>query len=289
MRVAFMAYASHFPAGYEGRSNVPGLVPARTHTLYMEPHPNYHAPGLAPVIKTVPYEGDLKRLREDITSARDRADLVITTFHWGDFMQPFVLTDHETRTAKLCIDAGADMVVGHHHHVLHGMEWYAGKPILYGLGNFVFDLRTELSPEVLEAAQRAGEDPDFYGVAPRKGWPLLSLHPELRMTALAWAAVADGSIHDIGFLPCRLKSDGRVYPSIPSPPKAGSRRVRRKGMHHAAPQWSDRRRGRHRARGPSDGPGRAGRMSVASASARSPAHTALWQRGGGRCVSPMGS
>ena len=217
-KVAFLSYSSIFPNGYEARANMPGVAPVRARNLYLEPAPNYHIPGTPGELITVPYEEDMAALGEDIAGARQRADLVITTFHWGDFLRPFHLTDHETRTARFCIDAGADMVVGHHHHVLRGMEWYNGKPILYGLGHFVFDLRTELPPELEQYKISTGssEDPDFYGVKPREGWPLLPLNAESRMTALAWATLDGPAIDGIGFLPCWLKPDGRVFPGDPA-------------------------------------------------------------------------
>jgi poly-gamma-glutamate synthesis protein (capsule biosynthesis protein) len=216
LRIAFLAYSSIFPSGYQARGDVPGLAPMRAHNLYLDPYPDYVAPGIAPIVKTVPNEGDLAHLEADIAAARQRADLVITSFHWGDFMQPFVLTDHETRTARWCIDQGADMVVGHHHHILRGMEWYQGKPIMYGLGHFVFDLKATFNEELMALVGGAGDDPDFYGIAPREGWPLLPLHADSRMTALAWASVSGGRIDGIGFLPCRLRPDGRVVPIDPA-------------------------------------------------------------------------
>ena len=219
LKLAFLGYASIFPSGYEARSAVPGVAPMRAHNVYMDAYDNYHAPGCEPRVKTVPFEEDVENLREDIASAREQADLVIATFHWGDFMKPFHLTDHEIRTARFCIDEGADMVVGHHHHVLRGMEWYEGKPILYGLGHFVFDLRIELPPDLLKAVGGSGEDPSFYGVAPREGWPLLPLHAESRMTLMAWAGVEAGRITGIGFVPCMLRPDGLVHPVDPDSPE----------------------------------------------------------------------
>ncbi len=221
LKLAFLGYASIFPSGYEARSAVPGIAPMRAHNVFMDAYDNYHAPGCEPRVKTMPYEEDIANLREDIAKARERADLVIATFHWGDFMKPFHLTDHETRTARFCIDQGADMVVGHHHHVLRGMEWYEGKPILYGLGHFVFDLRIELPPDLLKMMEGSGEDPNFYGVAPRAGWPLLPLHAESRMTLMAWASVEAGSIAGIGFVPCLLRPDGLVHPVDPGSPEGG--------------------------------------------------------------------
>ena len=219
VRVAFLAYASVFPFGYEARSNVPGLAPIRAYNHYHDRNLNYQAPGIPPLIETIPDQTDMANLREDIGKAREQADLVVTSFHWGDFMRPFHLTDHETRTARFCVDEGADIVVGHHHHILRGIEWYAGRPIFYGLDHFVFDVRIEMSAELAERVGGDGEDPDFYGIAPRKGWPLLPLHAESRMTALAWATVTDGAIADVGFLPCRLNPEGQVFPVDPGSPE----------------------------------------------------------------------
>ena len=214
-KVAFLAYASVFPMGYEARANVPGLAPMRAYNHCHELYPNLHLPGTPPRLETIPDQTDLANLKEDIAKAREQADLVVASFHWGDFLKPFHLTDHETRTARFCIDHGADLVVGHHHHAVRGMEWYQGKPIMYGLGHFVFELR--LPPDLLEQmAPAIRADPNYFGVGPREGWPLLPLHPDTRMTMVAWATVESGKVTDIGFLPCWLQPNAHVVPFDPS-------------------------------------------------------------------------
>src|SRR5262249_24844902 len=146
-----------FPMGYEARSNVPGLVSLRAYDLWRPALENYHVPGTAPVEQTVPDPRDLAALAADIAKAKHVADLVFTSFHWGDFLRPYHLRGHETRSARWCIDQGVDCVIGHHHHTLRGMEWYQGKPILYGLGNFVFDMRLNLSEEFTAMFAALGE------------------------------------------------------------------------------------------------------------------------------------
>jgi poly-gamma-glutamate synthesis protein (capsule biosynthesis protein) len=210
LRLAFLAYASVFPMGYEARSNVPGLTPMRAYDLWRPALENYHVPGTPPRMETVPDQRDLEALNQDIANAREQADLVIASFHWGDFMRPFHLTDHEIRTARHCIDHGVDMVIGHHHHALRGMEWYRGKPIFYGLGHFVFDLRLKLSDEFAAMFARISEDPNSFAVYPREGWPLLPLHPDNRLTLLGWARASRDGVKDIGFVPCRLRPNGHV-------------------------------------------------------------------------------
>jgi poly-gamma-glutamate synthesis protein (capsule biosynthesis protein) len=216
IRVAFLAYASVFPLGHEARSGSPGLAPMRAYNFWRDPYPFVHVPGKNPIVTTVPDDTDLAHLTEDIRKARERADLVVTSFHWGDMSRPFHLSDHETRTARFCIDQGAAMVVGHHHHALRGMEWYKGKPILYGLGHFVFDLKLKWSSEeikkLLLELDPTGQSQTPYTTAPREGWPYLPMHEDTRMTVMAWARAERAGICDIGFLPCQLKADGSVHP-----------------------------------------------------------------------------
>jgi poly-gamma-glutamate synthesis protein (capsule biosynthesis protein) len=81
-----------------------------------------------------------KDMLEDIRAARerDRADVVIPFLHWGEEMSPE--PDQEQRElARRLIDAGASAVVGGHPHVVQPIEMYNGRPIVYSLGNFVFD------------------------------------------------------------------------------------------------------------------------------------------------------
>lgn len=113
VRVAVLAYSSTFPIGYEARKGRPGLAPMRAYNFWREPYPN-HAPGRIPMITTVPDEADVADFRADIAGARKSAEIVIASFHWGDHTRAFHLTDHEKRTARLAIDEGADIVVGHH-------------------------------------------------------------------------------------------------------------------------------------------------------------------------------
>jgi poly-gamma-glutamate capsule biosynthesis protein CapA/YwtB (metallophosphatase superfamily) len=206
LRVAYLAYASVFPAGYEAADNRAGVVPFRAQDSYVG-HRDYHLPGTFPHIRSTPDEHDLAALLADIASARERADLVVVSFHWGDMLHPFLLTDHERKTARLCVDHGADMIVGHHHHTLRGMEWYRGKPILYGLGHFVFDCRAAAHAPRFTAYE--------HGVFPREGWPLLPLHPDTRMTVMACVVANASRVEQVGFVPCRLRADGRVQPVHP--------------------------------------------------------------------------
>lgn len=65
------------------------------------------------------------------------AQVIIVSFHWGT-EKSNIPDDAQKTLAHLAIDQGADLVVGHHPHVLQGIEKYQGKNIVYSLGNFCF-------------------------------------------------------------------------------------------------------------------------------------------------------
>jgi poly-gamma-glutamate synthesis protein (capsule biosynthesis protein) len=75
----------------------------------------------------------------DIRKARETADFVLVSLHWGEEHRGLPRDSDRVRARSL-LDAGADAVIGHHPHVLQGAEFYKGKPIVYSLGNFVFDM-----------------------------------------------------------------------------------------------------------------------------------------------------
>ncbi len=81
---------------------------------------------------------DEAELRQNVALARVSADFVIVFVHWGiEYLTS--LTAHQRLLAQVAIDAGADLVIGAHPHVIEPYEVYKGKLIVYSLGNFVFD------------------------------------------------------------------------------------------------------------------------------------------------------
>lgn len=80
---------------------------------------------------------DPVRMPEDIAAAAAAADVVVVSFHTGTEYQP--PDERQRRIYRAAIDAGADLVVGHHPHVVQATERYQGGFIAYSLGNFIFD------------------------------------------------------------------------------------------------------------------------------------------------------
>jgi len=90
---------------------------------------------------------DPERLRRLVNEASRRADLIVLSYHGGTEYTTRPTPETE-RFARAMIEAGVDIFLGHHPHVLQKIEWYRGHPILYSLGNFVFrqsNPRTRLS------------------------------------------------------------------------------------------------------------------------------------------------
>ena len=80
---------------------------------------------------------DPAQMLEQIAQAKETCDYVVAYVHWG-VEYADTPEEYQRQMAQKYIDAGADLVVGSHPHVLQGIEFYKGKPILYSLGNFLF-------------------------------------------------------------------------------------------------------------------------------------------------------
>jgi hypothetical protein len=81
---------------------------------------------------------DPDRIRADVAAARETADLVIVVLHSGyEYVVP--PSAEQIAAAHAAVEAGADLVIGHHAHLLQGVELYQGGVIAYGLGNFAFE------------------------------------------------------------------------------------------------------------------------------------------------------
>src|SRR5262247_4196151 len=131
IKVGFLGYCSVIPEGGEAGPDKAGIAPLRVKTDYELRGP--HAPVR---VMTAPDEGDMKMILDDVATLRKRVDVVVPVFHWGVIWVPRVIADYQVKVAHACIDAGADLVMGHHAHVPKAIEVYKGKTIFYSLSNF---------------------------------------------------------------------------------------------------------------------------------------------------------
>jgi poly-gamma-glutamate synthesis protein (capsule biosynthesis protein) len=133
--VAVLAYTLILPEGFAAGTDRAGVNPGRAHR---------------------------ERLLADIAAASKRADWVVVSFHWG--VEYTGQASREQRAlAHDAVDAGADLILGHHPHVLQGLELYRNRLIAYSLGDFVFDHYSRPTGEtvVLEIEMSPAGPPSF--------------------------------------------------------------------------------------------------------------------------------
>ena len=94
--------------------------------------------GLTGIYELAEHLDKQQEVKENIAALKEAgAQVIIVNFHWG-IEKEYVPNDTQKTLAHLAIDEGADLVIGHHPHVLQGIERYKGKYIAYSLGNFSF-------------------------------------------------------------------------------------------------------------------------------------------------------
>lgn len=111
--IAFLSYSLTFPVEFYASRGRPGTAP-----------------------------GYREFVRKDIEAARKRADLVVVSFHWGAELMT-AAKDYQVELGRSAVAWGADLVLGHHPHVLQELEVRRGRLIAYSLGNFVFGSESE--------------------------------------------------------------------------------------------------------------------------------------------------
>lgn len=201
-RVAILAYSSILPAGYWADERRPGCAPLRAHTYYEQIETDQ--PGTPPRIHTFAHRGDLAAMEADIRAAKRAADVVLVSQHWGIHFVRASIADYQREVARAAIAAGADAILGHHAHILKGVEVIDGRPVFYSLCNFATDLR--MDPEhaarpSFKEIQVLGEnwEPDFDS--------LYNFPPASRMSAIARLQVAGGRIVEAALLPLWIDRD----------------------------------------------------------------------------------
>lgn len=144
VKVAVVGVASTVPSGFAAGAGRPGIAPVRVHVSFaVDGALNEEQPGTPPWVHTRADPGDLEQILRIVRDARDEADIVVVHSHWGvppEWRSPFQgdLAEYQRPFGHALVDAGAQLVVGHHAHSLQGAEAYGDGLILYSLGNFAF-------------------------------------------------------------------------------------------------------------------------------------------------------
>ena len=163
--VAVLSVACTLPVESAARAGKPGIAPVEVGWSY-EPDVNLtvEQPGTMPQVHTWASAADQETVCRRIAALRDEGHAVVVGIHWGvpeHWMSPFQgrLAAYQRPLGRALIDAGAEIVFGHHSHSLHPVEVYRGRPIFYSAGNFLFeDPKEFMAPESVIVQAVFGRD-----------------------------------------------------------------------------------------------------------------------------------
>ena len=219
-KVAFLGYCSILPQGFWAEEARPGCNPARGITAYV---PVEHDQPETPCrMYSFPHPDDLEKMLEDIREAKKIADLVVVSMHWGIHFKEGVLAGYQKYYAHFAIDAGADLVLGHHAHILKPIEIYKGKVIFYSLGNFAMEEVTDMLRDIKAKGQdmkTSKSHTEMTAISDAFKTTKRSFPMDSYMTMVAKWIVKDGRIVSVGYLPAYLPEDGAPYVVKPEDPK----------------------------------------------------------------------
>ncbi len=209
VRVAFLGYDSLLPRAeisHEAQVKKPGCAPMNVSTFYEQTDWN---PGTPPKIITIANKDDLAAMAEDIRRAKGQADVVIMSIHWGLHNIPAELAMYEHEVGHAAIDAGADLVLGHHSHMIKGIQVYKGKVIFHCLGNFncLTDGQKGLADRGRWESMSSAIHPK-----PEPGWEKYSGPPDHRKTMIAKCLISGKKITRVSFLPCMINQEAQPEP-----------------------------------------------------------------------------
>jgi len=203
-KIGFLGYCSVPKAGSEAGPNKPGVAPMRAFTIYqqLEPQPSSPAETI-----TVPDPQDIEAMEEDIRQLKPLVDVVIVSHHWGIHIQQASVAMYQRRVGHACINAGADLILGHHAHILKGTEVYKGKVIIYSMGNFALDDTYDQIVHEAKAKPFFAKLMELYGWTPDPDYPGYGMPFESRKTMIAKVIFSNKKIEKVSFLPCYINKN----------------------------------------------------------------------------------
>jgi len=201
LRLGFLSYNCVGPRESWATEARPGCAYVRVLTHYELDHAS---PGGPPEIYTFVDLKTLDAMVADIDALRPRVDVLSVALHKGLGHTPATVGMYERQISRAAIDAGADLVIGHHAHILQGMEVYRNRPIFHGLGNFAIATRAlavdgNASPERRAWAERRRK---LFGFEPDPEYADYPFHPEAKNAIIAFCEVDGKGVRKAGFTPC---------------------------------------------------------------------------------------
>jgi Bacterial capsule synthesis protein PGA_cap len=208
-RIAYLAYCSVGRIGWDAGAQRAGCAPLRALTYYQQTD---YQPGTPPTIISMVVREDLEAMRHDIRKAKEQADIVVVSCHWGLHHISGAIAMYEKEAAHAAIDAGADLIIGHHPHMLKGIEIYKGKGIFYSMGNFAFDLPLSVR---LKRQKQMGSKHAFHSIKVDPEYAdWYSWSAESRRSMIVKCSIVNKTIQKLSFLPVLINN--RAQPVIVS-------------------------------------------------------------------------
>ena len=202
LRIAILAYCSVLHEGYAAGPDTPGVAPMRAYARF---EPVDYQPGVPPRVITTPDEQDLADLVADVRAAKERADTVVLSMHWGVHFVPRVIADYQRTVAHAAFAAGADLILGHHAHVPKAIEVFRDKTCFYSLSNFIMSS----SPKVTGGADEFQRN---YGVPLDPEYPNMPYGIDGKRSLIARAVISAGHPIRTSFLPVLI--DRQLRPEV---------------------------------------------------------------------------
>lgn len=213
-KIAFLAYCSVLRDGQAAGKGKAGVAPMRAYTYYA---PEEFQPGTPPRIITAPYEEDVQALQDDVRKAKRQAHVVILSIHWGLRHVPKTICTYQPPVAHAAIDAGADLILGHHAHSIKAVEVYKGKVCFYSIGNFMTTGSPKTSPSTFD--WNLIWLPIDAECLPPHGRYFFPSH--CRMTMVPKAVIGENGVKRVSFLPAFINHRAQPYVVAPDDPKFG--------------------------------------------------------------------
>ncbi len=204
-RVGFLAYLSIIFPGLVAEEDIPGCAPLRASHFYQQL--DYQA-GSPPLIVTQLFPEDKAAMLEDIRKLRSQVDVLVVSMHCGVHFAPAIIAMYQKEAAYAAIDAGADIILQHHAHILKGIESYKGKAIFYGLGNFALEHALHFSGKMKawdHVYRRAKKE--IYHIKTVPGYEKHSFHFDALKTVIAKAYIQDKQIKKVSYIPVYITPD----------------------------------------------------------------------------------
>jgi len=167
-RLGLLSVSCTLPVGAEAAPGRPGIAPLHVEFSFaVDTNLLAEQPGTMPVVRSWTNDDDRAAVCRRVAAMRAESDYIIVAVHWGVpayWLSPHqgLLAEYQQPLAHALVEAGVDLVCGHHAHALHPIEVYRGKPIFYSLGNFMFEEpRDFMEPESVIVSLTLGDHPSI--------------------------------------------------------------------------------------------------------------------------------